>query len=349
MTTCIHTIRKNCTFAANFFHEYEHFLALCLVGCAKKQPEKLPMKELHSEADLTGLRVGVRTGGTYDLHLSSRKDITEMGYNSISDALLALTQGKLDVFVEDESSIPRDEQKRLGITIAFYGDEAIPCAFPMHKGDDGLRDSLSHFIDSLNATGEMQEIHDRWFLSDNPSQMRIPDLGPEPTGKPILVGSAIEMPPVAFHVSSVWQGFEPEVLQRFSRYVGRPLKFDYYPLPSAISALQSNKIHVIVGGIFITEERQKTMDFSSSHFSVRAAYYVKDENAQTASFGDKLKNMVYNQPCGGEPLEIHHRRSVGDSQDFSVLPPVGHPVRRRNLRPADEPQQRAFPHRQNLH
>ncbi|MBQ6155214.1 MAG: ABC transporter permease subunit [Bacteroidales bacterium] len=273
---------------------YIFFLALCLVGCAKKQPEKLPMKELHSEADLTGLRVGVSTGSTYDLHLSSRKDITEMGYNSISDALLALTQGKLDVFVEDESSIPRDEQKRLGITIAFYGDEAIPCAFPMHKGDDGLRDSLSHFIDSLNATGEMQEIHDRWFLSDNPSQMRIPDLGPEPTGKPILVGSAIEMPPVAFHVSSVWQGFEPEVLQRFSRYVGRPLKFDYYPLSSAISAIQSNKIHVIVGGIFITEERQKTMDFSSSHFSVRAAYYVKDENAQTASFGDKLKNMVYN-------------------------------------------------------
>jgi ABC-type amino acid transport substrate-binding protein len=71
---------------------YILFLALCLVGCAKKQPEKLPMKELHSEADLTGLRVGVQTGSTYDLHLSSRNDIVKMGYNSASDALLALSQ-----------------------------------------------------------------------------------------------------------------------------------------------------------------------------------------------------------------------------------------------------------------
>ena len=134
MTTCTHTIRKNCTFAANFFHEYEHFLALCLVGCAKKQPEKLPMKELHSEADLTGLRVGVSTGSTYDLQLSSRNDITEMGYNSISDALLALTQGKLDVFVEDESSIPRDEQKRLGITNCLLWRRSHSLRFPHAQG-----------------------------------------------------------------------------------------------------------------------------------------------------------------------------------------------------------------------
>lgn len=273
---------------------YIFLLALCLVGCAKKQPEKQPMKELHSEADLTGLRVGVQTGSTYDLHLSSLNDIVKMGYNSVSDGLLALTQGKLDVYVEDESSIPPDEQKRLGIKIAFYGEEAIPCGFPLRKDNNGLRDSLSHFIDSLKATGEMQKIHDRWFLSDNPAQVRIPDLGPEPTGEPILVGSPTELPPVAFHISSVWHGFEPEVLQRFGRYVGRPLIIEHYPFSSAISALQSNKIDIVIGGIFITEERQKTMDFTSSHFSVRSAYYVKDENAQSASFGNKLKDMVYN-------------------------------------------------------
>lgn len=273
---------------------YILFLALCLVGCAKKQPEKQPIKELHSEADLTGLRVGVQTGGTYDLQLSSRNDIVKMGYNSVSDALLALSQGKLDVFVDDESSIPLDEQKRLGIKVAFYGDEAIPCAFPLRKGDNGLRDSLSYFIDSLNATGEMKEIHDKWFLNETPSQLRIPDLGPEPTGKPILVGAVSELPPLSFHVASDWQGFEPEVLQRFGRYAGRPVKFEHYPLSSAISALQSNKTDIIIGGIFITEERQKTMDFTSSHFSVRAAYYVKDENGQTASFGNKLKDMFYN-------------------------------------------------------
>ena len=273
---------------------YIFLLALCLVGCANKQLEKQPLKEFHSEADLTGLRVGVTTGSAYDISLSSRTDITKMGYNTLSDGLLALSQGRVDVYAEDESSVPCDEQKRLGIKIAFYGDQAFPCGFALRKDEAGLRDSLSFFIDSLIATGEMQKIHDKWFLSDTPSQLRIPDLGPEPTGKPILVGAATEMPPVAFHVSSVWQGFEPEVLQRFARYAGRPVKFEFYPVSAVISALQSNKINLILGGIFITEDRKKTMDFPSSHFSIRSGYYVKEVDTQTASFGNKLKNMVHN-------------------------------------------------------
>lgn len=267
------------------------FLALCLMGCSQKQQTK----ELRSEADLTGLTVGVCTGTAYELRLSSRRDIVLQKYNISSDALMALSQGKVDVYVEDESTIPVNEMKRLGIRVAFYGNEAFPCGFPLRKDESGLRDSLSHFIDSLRATGELQKIHDRWFLSENPSGTEIPDLGPEPTGTPIRVGSVIELPPVSFHVGNDWRGFEPELLKRFSRYAGRPVTFDFFPLSSCVPALQTGKLDMFVGAIFITEERKKTMDFPSSHLSIRSAYFVKDEgSSEKAGFGTRMKDMVYN-------------------------------------------------------
>lgn len=270
---------------------YIFLLALCLVGCAGKQQQK----ELHSEADLAGLTVGVVAGTAHDLRLSARTDLTAKQFNTTSDALMALSQGKVDVFVEDESSIMPEEMKRLGIRIAFYGDEAIPCGFPLRKDDTGLRDSLSHFIDSLIATGEMQEIHDRWFLCDDYTGTTIPDLGPVPAGKPIRIGAAAELPPMDYHVGDDWRGFEPELLQRYSRYAGRPVVFDFYPISSAVTALLTHKIDIFTGGVFITEERQKTMDFTSSHVSIRAGYYEKDENAKvSAGFFTRMKEMVYN-------------------------------------------------------
>ncbi len=266
-------------------------LMLLLTSCKENQQ----LKEMHSEADLSGLKVGMMTGTAHDLRLSKRTDITTMKFNLTADALMALSQGKVDVFVEDESSLSSEEMRRLGLRVAFYGDEAIPCGFPMRKNEPGLRDSLSYFIDSLIATGEMKEIWDRWLLCDNYSEAKIPDLGPVPTGKPLRVAPCIELPPMDYHAGDDWRGLEPELLLRFGRYAGRPVVFEFYPLVSAITALQTGKIDIFTGGIFITEERQKTMDFSSSYGSIRSAYYVKDENAQaSASFFTKMKEMVYN-------------------------------------------------------
>ena len=262
-----------------------------LAGCGKKQQQR----DLHSEADLAGLKVGVTTGTAHDIRLSQRTDLTTLKFNMPSDAIMALSQGKVDAFVEDESSISAAEMKRLGIRIAFYGDEAIPCGIPLRKNEHGLRDSLSHFIDSLKATGELQEIHDRWFQCENYTDATIPDLGPEPKGRPLVAGGAIELPPMGYHVGDDWRGFEPELLKRFGRYAGRPVTFEFYPIASVIQALQTGKIDLFFGGVFITEDRKKTMDFTSSDVDIRAACFVKDESAHgSAGFFAGLKEMVHN-------------------------------------------------------
>ena len=86
-------------------------LMLLLTSCKENQQ----LKEMHSEADLSGLKVGMMTGTAHDLRLSKRTDITTMKFNLTADALMALSQGKVDVFVEDESSLSSEEMRRLGL------------------------------------------------------------------------------------------------------------------------------------------------------------------------------------------------------------------------------------------
>ena len=269
---------------------YFILLALCLAGCAKEKASR----ELHSEADLAGLKVGVTAGSAYDLRLSSRDDITLMRYNTLSDELQALKLGQIDVIAKDNCSLTKGEMRRLGVRVAFFGNDSLPCGIPFRKSDRALCDSLSHFIDSLAASGELQRLVARWRESDDPSETAMPDLGPQPHGKTLKVGVCLELAPIAYQVGDTWRGFEAEVIQRFGRHLGRPVDMQYYPFSSILPALQAGSIDLIIGGVYITEERQREMLFSSSYFSACTAYTDKDESETAAGFGTRLKEMVHN-------------------------------------------------------
>lgn len=272
-------------------------LTLCLMGCTKE----LVDKELHTEADLAGLKVGVTAGSAYDLRLSGRDDITLLRYNTLSDEVQALLQGQIDVIAKDNCSLTKGEMRRLGIRVAFYGNDSLPCGIPFRKSDRALCDSLSHFIDSLHASGELGRLVARWRECDDPSGVTMPDLGPQPSGKTLRVGVCLELAPIAYQVDDAWMGFEPEVIQRFGRYAGRPVSIQYYPFASILPALQVGSIDLIIGGVYITEERQREMLFSSSYFSACTAYTIKERTADTVGFAARMRETIHNN------LIVEHR------------------------------------------
>ena len=270
-------------------------LAFVLTACQKDGG--LEGRELRSEADLAGLRVGYTSGSIYEMMLSQRSDITTFGFNAPSDDVEALIRGKVDVMVEDDTFMSPEEMARLGVKLAFRGERQFPVAYAFRKNDaatEPVREALSRFIDSLRSTGELQAMYERWFVCDTPSRVPMPDLGPMPEGKPVTVGVIVNMPPIAFPIGDDWNGFEPEVLMRFSRYAGRPVKISYVPMASGTTALQSGNLDILCGGVFVTEERQKTIDFSSVHYYAYPGYFVKAEvGGQSLGFWGSIKQSFH--------------------------------------------------------
>ena len=74
------------------------FISIFLASCDKKERSIV----LRSEADLSGLRVGVSSGSFFDIYLTPRKDITLHRFMTLSDNLQALLNGKIDVLLESE-------------------------------------------------------------------------------------------------------------------------------------------------------------------------------------------------------------------------------------------------------
>lgn len=263
---------------------------LLIAGCTKKDSKAI---NLQSEADLPGRTVAYNAGSIYEIMMSPRTDIDKLCFNTQTDCIESIVGGHADVYVDDDCLIPTDEQHRLGIRLAFRGETEFPCGMVFRKEPSGLLDSLSYFIDSLRSTGELQAIYERWFYSENASSLSMPDLGPTPNGNPIRVGEAVNLPPVAFPVEKEWRGLEPELMERFGRYAGRPIEYTFFPASAAIPALQANNVDLLGGAIFITDERQKTMNFTSSHFSAHPGYYVKDNSATAQlSFGQRMKQVI---------------------------------------------------------
>lgn len=269
-------------------------VALLVFVAACGRADQAPV-QLESEADLVGMRVAYNSGSVYEIMFSPRTDIDKLSFNVQTDCIEALVGGQVDVYTDDDCLIPPDEQRRLGIRLALRGEKAFPCGMAFRKESVELREAFSHFVDSLVATGEMQAIYERWFLCDTPSTLPMADLGPEPQGKPLRVGEAVNMPPVAFPVEREWRGLEPDLVQRFARHIGRPVEFVYIPTTSFVAALLSGNVDILGGGIFITEERQKTLSFASSHFSAHPGYYVKDDSLKPRlGFGQRMKEMFRN-------------------------------------------------------
>ena len=96
------------------------------VGCSQDRKGTLDLK---SEEDLTGLTVSVSAGSYYQSRFSGREDITLFVTNAEADGIQAVRQGTADVYVSDEVMLTKDDMARLGIKMAFRGEECFDVAF----------------------------------------------------------------------------------------------------------------------------------------------------------------------------------------------------------------------------
>ena len=99
--------------------------------------------ELNSEADLAGLQVGVVSGSSYDMELSSRDDISLQRFNSEGDILQALINEKVDVSVTDEVVFNAETRKEYDVKVALLGKDNYPTAFMFQKNNPGLAQAMT--------------------------------------------------------------------------------------------------------------------------------------------------------------------------------------------------------------
>lgn len=252
------------------------------VGCSQDRKGTLDLK---SEEDLTGLTVSVSAGSYYQSRFSGREDITLFVTNAEADGIQAVRQGTADVYVSDEVMLTKDDMARLGIKMAFRGEECFDVAFAIRKGDEAFRSRFNAFLSSA----PLKEIIAYW-LEGGP-EVEEPPYEISPDAPPLSCICCVNMSPISFlGDGGEWTGLDIDILRRFAHSMGRTLEVNLQELASAIIALQTGQCDVLSGSLFTTEERKTAVDFTIPYHKCHPGYFVADKSVKhRLGVGERLK------------------------------------------------------------
>ena len=229
-----------------------------------------------SEADLSGLTLSTAAGNYYEHKYSARSDVNVFATATQADALQAVRQGLADVFAGDDIDILERTRKKLGVKVAFYGEDAFEVAFCVKKGNTELIEQFNKFL----ATVPVQDIIDYW-TKDGPS---VPDPysgNVKENAQPLRCVVCSNIEPVSYvGENGKWMGLDPDLLGRFANYLGRPIEIRLQDLGGAVAAIQTGQADFIGGNIFVTEERKTFMDFTAPYYISHPVYVVVDHDSK---------------------------------------------------------------------
>lgn len=216
-------------------------------------------------------KVGVLVGTSYESYLSKNyPNLNKYCMDNNADLFMSLDQGKIDIFMYDVLSFvlddTRSKEKYMIVKDSLVIDH-MGVAFPKNSE---LCGKFNEFLAEIKSNGTWQQIYDNWLVPNGPNKM--PDLSNiQRSGKPLRVACSGAYAYFDMIVDGQNAGFDPEMMQRFAAWLGRPVEFQTMNFSSLIPSITSNKCDLAASSISITEERSKMVDFSDEYVSSRGA------------------------------------------------------------------------------
>ena len=228
-------------------------------------------------------KIGAITGGLYEVELQKRfPDAEILQYNAQPDLAIALGEGKIDAFTCPKSAAEDFMKANSELTYLKEVFMKIPYGFAFQKADgkNELRDRMNDFLAKIQADGTYDEIVDTWFGEDESKKtVEFPAEGGQ---REIRYITASTMQPYSYIKDGKNAGLEVDIIARFCREYGYGLKIDSADFAGLIPAISSGTYDVASGNIMITEERAKSVDFSSVYYTTDAVAVVRKEAAAGA-------------------------------------------------------------------
>ncbi|MBR6245772.1 MAG: ABC transporter substrate-binding protein/permease [Bacteroidales bacterium] len=264
---------------------------LVLVSCATGEDSATLLR---SEEDLAGCKVATVNGSYYARLLSAREDVQTMLFSQEADAVQALLIGKADVLVSDETLLNRDFRSGHGIEVAFKGKESIPTALMFRKDGVPLTEAMNELQRQMTFDGTLDSLKTYWLKENYLNDKTYSHIPEEKEGEPLRVVSITTMAPIAFMVEGEWYGLEMDLVRALARKLHRQLVIKNVDAGSGMMALKTGMADIMIGCIFITDERKEEFLFCEPYNEYHPAYYVMGQGVRRggASIWKRIGNSL---------------------------------------------------------
>ena len=246
-------------------------LALCMifacVGCGES-------KKVASAADLPGATIGVQLGTTGDIFASDyEKDGSKIErYNKGADAILALTQNKIDCVIIDNEPAKAFVAANEGLKIL---DD--PFAVCVSKKNPELTANINGALKELNEAGTIDQIIKNYIGDDTKGTCPYVSPADVDTSKGELhMATNAFFEPYEFYENEKVVGIDAMIAQAICDKLGYKLVIDDMDFDSIITAVQQGKADFGMAGMTVTEERLLEIDFTDTYTTATQVIIVKE-------------------------------------------------------------------------
>ena len=211
--------------------------------------------------ELAGSRVGVIAGTLFDgIARENIPDCAVLYYNSYEEMSQALTDGKIDAYIND-GPVARYLTNRISDhhILTYLNDDSYGIMMPKTEKSEKLRDQINEFLENANKTGILDEIEDVWFGNDEAAKVIDTDSLSSENGVLSLAVYSEEGPPVCYEKDGSLVGYDLDIVAHFCKEYGYGLEITDYTLADLFYAVKSGKCDMAASSLIITEERAEQM------------------------------------------------------------------------------------------
>ena len=244
-------------------------------------------------ADLENATLGVVTGTSWDLFAQKDYPNAERKYFSTdADALLALSQGKMDAFLADKTVYVgmRWENSEISYIDESIGEVNNALIFAKEGYDTKLLAQVNEFIAKSKENGTLDRLSAKWFADVEPEEH--PDYtrlsGENGT---LRIAVCDGQRPVSYQKGTMYTGYEVDFLTLFAEEYGYQLDLQGMAFGALIPSVSSGKCDIGACGITITPERAENVTFSDPHFETYGVAIIRNESDSQATVSHNSKTL----------------------------------------------------------
>ena len=240
-------------------------------------------------AQLAGKKVGIVTGSTYENVLKSRiPGAVPEYFNNFSDQAEAVRTGKIAGFLVDEPMARDILNHTSGLVCLKELLTSDGYAFAFSKNQPQLQKEVNAVLKEMRHSGALQEIEARWFGGDESAKV-LPDLRTQGQNGVIRLATNSGMAPFAYMKHGKLAGYDIEMAMFIAAKLGRTLEIVDMDIAAIIPSLITGKSDMAACGITITEERARSVLFSTPNYKGGIAVLVAgDTGAEESADGGGL-------------------------------------------------------------
>lgn len=236
-------------------------------------------KKIATVDDLEGAKIGVQLGTTGDIYASDyeEKGSTVERFNKGADAVLALTQGKIDCVIIDSEPAKAFVAANDGLKILdepFAEEEYAIC---VAKDNTELLGKINTALAELKADGTTESI-EKNFIGDD-TKGKTPYVTPAGTDYPngeLHMATNAFFEPYEYYDGDTVVGIDASMAQAICDKLGYKLVIDDMDFDSIITSVQTGKADFGMAGMTVTEERLQSINFSDSYTTATQVIIVKE-------------------------------------------------------------------------